>query len=366
MSLTPLYELDEEVRDLIIRAQLGLRCDAEIVSKSEGAFGDVYQLQRTKNASPRFLAAKCPKIVRFGSKEKAVLALEKMLHEVDKTYKLFDCPWVNPFADICIIQGWPFLISQWRDGTLSDLVANPPALRLIDRLASLLQIVRVLQMAAERGLGAHQDLKPDNIFFVDWRRKFVGISDSPGIHYQILVGDFGNADAFREFGRNTGSRPYMAPEQFETESLKSTAGPAMDIFAVGVLAHECLCDGYHPIGEVTSEVWPHRIGVSKKWDRARVWRNWAKQEKKDLDRLKKNCPAELVSVISAAMDADAEKRPTPEKFEEILWKTLEFVDADAYETIQVQVKELESMYAGNQWPHFEERLASLHKFYKSL
>ena len=361
-----LYELDKRARESAVSAQLELYCNAEVIGNSEGTFGDVYMLRRARNASPRFLAAKCPKIVRFGSKEKAVFALRKVLHEVKKTYRLFECPWVNQITDIRLIHGWPFLISRWQDGTLSKLIANPPAWRTVDRIASLLQIVRVLRMAAERGIGAHQDLKPDNIFFVDLRERFVGISDSCGLHFMILVGDFGNADAFREFGRNSGSRPYMAPEQFGKETLDRSAGAAMDIFAVGVLAHECFCNGLHPIGEVTSDVWPRKPGVSRKWGEARVWLNWAKQEEKDLGRLKEICPTALFPAISAALAADPNKRPVPERFEAALWKALAEIDAKAHKSIRFQVGKLESMYVGNQRPYFEERIASLRKFYARL
>ena len=362
----PLYELDKLARDLAVSAQLELHCDAKIIDNSNGSFGDVYILQRARNASPRLLAAKCPKIVRFGSKEKAVVALGKVLHEVKKTYRLSDCPWVNPITDICLIRGWPFLISRWKDGTLFDLIADPHRWTMVDRIASLIQIARVLQMAAERGIVAHQDLKPNNIFFVDLRKHFVGISDSPSLHYMILVGDFGNADAFHEFGRKCGSRPYMAPEQFGKETLGLTAGAAMDIFAVGVLAHECVCDGFHPIGKVTSDVWPRKPGVTRKWGEARVWLNWAKQEEKNLSRLKEICPAALFPAISAALAADPNKRPNPEGFEAALWQTLKEIDLGAYKKIQFQVRELESMYIGNHWPYYDDQIASLREYYARL
>ena len=360
MSLTPLYELDEHMRNLVIQLQIDLHYDAKVICKREGGYGEIYKLQRAENVMPRFLAAKCPKIEGIDSKEKAFLAMMESLREVEKTYSLPDCPWANSFVDICLIYEWPFLISQWKDGTLCDLIANPPDWRLVDRLASLLQIVRVLCMGAERGMSAHQDLKPANIFFVDLRQKFIGISDSPGLHFQILVGDFGNADAFCDLEENVGTVPYMAPELFEKKIIKSSAGAAMDIFAVGVIAHECLCDGLHPIGASISDLRMRSTGTSiRKWSEERTWQDWAKQEKKDLDALKDRCPAALFSVISAALAADARKRPDPKKFEAVLWETLKDIDPKAYEVIQFQVKKMESMYAGSLSPKLNERLAFL-------
>lgn len=367
MSPTPLYKIEDEFREFIIKLHLGSDIDAKVVRKlGGGGFGDVYLLKRAKNSSPRFLAAKCPKIEKFNSKEEANSKLEDMLREAEKTHRLFHCPWVNSITNICLIHGWPFLISRRRDGTLSDLISRPSSWRLVDRLASLLQIIRVLRMAAECGISAHQDLKPENIFFDDQHQRFIGLSGSPGLRFQIYVGDFGLADAFREFGHNYGTLPYMAPEQFEDKNLESTAGVAIDIFAVGVIAYKCFCDGFHPADEATSGIWTQKGGISGKWNNWHMWQYWANQEDRDLDLLEKNCPPALFPVISAALAADSEKRPSPEVFEADLWETLEVIDADAYKTIKVQVTEIESMNAGNRWPHFEDRLASLRKFYESL
>lgn len=366
MSPIPLYEIEDEFREFIIKLHLGSDIGADVVRKLGGGFGDVYLLKRTGNSSPRFLAAKCPKIEKFNSKEEANSKLEDMLREAEKTYILFECPWVNSITNICLIHGWPFLISRWRDVTLSDILAYPGSWRLVDRLACLLQIVRVVRMARKRGISAHQDLKPENIFVDCLHPRFIGLSDSPGLRFQIFVGDFGLADAFLEFGRNYGTLPYMAPEQFEDKNLESTAGVAIDIFAVGIIAYNCFCDGLHPIYEVASVVWTQKSGISEKWDELDMWQCWANQEDKDLDLLKKNCPPSLFPVISAALAADSEKRPSPEVFEAALWETLEVIDADAYKTIKVQVTKIESMNAGNRWPHFEDRLASLRKFYESL
>lgn len=363
MTSQPLYEFDEGLRERLVALTLESRCKARVISRSQGTFGDVFRLEAIGGASPRYLAAKCPKISRFGSPEKAAGALENTLHEVGMTYRLLASPWVSRFIDIQLVYGWPFLVSRWHDGTLSDLIANPLTWTVADRLASLLLILRALRTAAAKGIGAHQDLKPENVFFVDIHRKFRGASSSPGLHFQILLGDFGNADAFRKFGRNTGSRPYMAPEQFETEPLEASAGWGIDVFAIGVIAHECLCDGLHPIGVHTSDVWPRKKGVPRKWGEARPWRKWAASAEKDLSLLRKRCPEALFSLLSAALSSDPTQRPSPETLEKGLWDALYAVDNRAGESIRFQVQELEAMYADDDWPYFDERLAALRHFY---
>lgn len=363
MDDTPLYEFDDEQSDRLIRIGFKVLWGAEVVSRSEGAFGSVYRLDKGKNVFPRYLAAKCPKLRRFGSSEKAVEAFESSMRELEKTYAVFSSPWVNRFFDIQIIHGWPFFISKWHDGTLADLIGNPLAWTLTDRLSSLLLIVRALRQAKVLGIAAHQDLKPENIFFADLHRKFPGLIGSSGLHYQILVGDFGNADAFLDDGRNTGTRPYMAPEQFQSENLDAATGPALDVFAIGVIAHECLCDGVHPIGTVTSDVWPRRKGVSRKWGEKDVWRDWAASDQKDFSSLRERAPINLLQPLSDCLASDPSKRPTLEELEDHLWKTLVEANAESAKDIRLQVEWLESLYQAESWPHFEERLDALRRFY---
>ena len=188
-----------------------------------------------------------------------------MLHELEKTHRIFMVPWINRFFDVQIIHGWPYILSRYRDGSLEDLIANPLAWSLQDRFASLIQIVRALRLARERGIAAHQDLKPGNVFFDDLSRKGVP-NESKGMLFHMFVGDFGLADAFRDFGRNSGSRPYMAPEQFSSTPIEPAMPIAFDVFALGVITFEVFTDGTHPVGVTTADVWPWRQGIPQKWN----------------------------------------------------------------------------------------------------
>lgn len=363
MTRTVLYEHDEETQDLLIRSFFSAHLGAKVSDHSFGVFGDIYILDQGERVFPRFLAAKCPKIKRFGSHGNARAALETIIHELEKTFRLIDSPWVNQFLDIRIIHGWPFVISKFQHGTLADLIGKPLALSDADRVITLIQIIRALRMAGERGVAAHQDLKPQNIFFRNLHRDFVGAEGSNGIKYQMLVADFGNADVFKEFGRNTGTRPYMAPEQFDNAIIKDAGGVALDIFGLAIIAHELFCDGRHPIGERTEDVWPQRPGVSRKWGEARPWENWSKLKDKDLSLLETRAPKELFPLLSASMSPSPEQRPDAESVETALWKALQAIEAAAEINVRFQVEQLEKMYEGNQWPYFEERLNMLRNFY---
>ncbi len=235
MDIIPLYEVDEERRRKIVKMHLEMPRGGTARGPTEGAYGEVYSITFPENTFPRMFAAKCPRIKRFGSPENARAGIEQMLHELEKTHQIFMVPWVNRFFDVQFVHGWPFILSRYRDGTMEYLIANPLAWSVQDRLAALIQVVRALRLAYQHGIFAHQDLKPGNVFFDDLSRMGVP-KDSKGMHFHMFVADFGLADAFKDFGRNSGSRPYMAPEQFSSTPMDPSAPAKFDIFALGVLA----------------------------------------------------------------------------------------------------------------------------------
>ncbi|SED78429.1 Serine/threonine protein kinase [Rhizobiales bacterium GAS188] len=361
MSITPLYEIDEEWRRQIIKLHLETPRGGVVTGPIEGAYGEVYSIAISNSTR---LAAKFPRVKRFGGPEKARAGIEQVLHELEKTHRAFMVPWINRFFDVQIIHGWPFILSRYRDGSLEDLIANPLAWSLQDRFASLIQIVRALRLAQERGIAAHQDLKPGNVFFDDLSRKNVP-KDSRGMHFHMFVGDFGLADAFRDFGRNSGSRPYMAPEQFSSTEIDPTA-PTFDLFALGVIAFECFSDGQHPIGVATADVWPWQ-GVDQKWNRESTWREWALSSKKSLPVTANALPSEIDELILATLSSDPRMRPSLEEFENHLWDAVKRFDPDTHGGLRMQVDWLESLSSSDtEWPHMDERLMQLRQFYSAL
>ncbi|SED40456.1 Serine/threonine protein kinase [Rhizobiales bacterium GAS191] len=360
MSITPLYEIDEEWRRQIIKLHLETPRGGVVTGPIEGAYGEVYSIAISKSTR---LAAKCPRVKRFGGPEKARAGIEQVLHELEKTHRAFMVPWINRFFDVQIIHGWPFILSRYRDGSLEDLIANPLAWSLQDRFASLIQIVRALRLAQERGIATHQDLKPGNVFFDDLSRNNVP-KDSKGMHFHMFVGDFGLADAFRDFGRNRGSRPYMAPEQFSSTPIDPAAPALFDVFALGVIAFECFLDGEHPIGVATADVWPWRQGIAQKWNRESTWRYWAQRPDKLLPAACVSLPIGISELILAALSLDPTARPSLDEFEDRLWEALGRVDLDTHTGLRLQIEANEGLSSNDsEWPHMDERLMQLRQFY---
>lgn len=366
MDIKPLYEFEEERRQQIVKRHLAMPHGGTVTGPVEGVFGEVYSITFPEGYFPRRIAAKCPRIKCFGNLKNAREAIEKLLHEVEKTHQVFRVPWINRLNDVQFIHGWPFVLSEYRDGSLDNLIANPLLWSDQDRFATLIQISRALQLAKLRGISTHQDLKPANVFFDDLSRKGLP-KDSSGMHFHIFVADFGLADAFRDFGRNSGSRPYMAPEQFSS-SLIHLSPTLFDNFALGVIAFECFTNGRHPIGDVTADVWPRREGIANKWGHETIWRKWAlKPDKLPSDSV--SLPFGMKELISAALSPDPAARPSLEEFEDRLWESLGRFDPKTHAGLRMQIDHMEGHLSGEsewEWPHMEDRLMQLREFYSSL
>jgi serine/threonine-protein kinase len=126
--------------------------------------------------------------------------------------------------------GSMYLVMERLEGeTLADLLERGPV--PLDRaLPILIQIARALARAHDLGV-IHRDLKPENIFLA---RQEDGSE-------QVKLLDFGIARSMQDSrltgsGEVFGTPQYMAPERITTID----AGPAADLYAVGVMLYEML------------------------------------------------------------------------------------------------------------------------------
>jgi serine/threonine-protein kinase len=120
----------------------------------------------------------------------------------------------------------PYLVMELVDGpSLADVLAGGPldASRMLDVIA---QAAAGLQAAHASGL-VHRDIKPANILFA---------ADGT-----VRITDFGIAHAIGSApvtvtGIMMGTPGYIAPERL----AGGQAGPASDLYALGIVAYECL------------------------------------------------------------------------------------------------------------------------------
>lgn len=153
-------------------------------------------------------------------------------------------------------EGKPYLVMEWIDGgTLADQLRGK---RITPRSAARLMITlaKAVHAAHCRGV-VHRDLKPNNILLATTTgsgRSHIADSNSnarqaaseaidlPLDTWHLKVTDFGLAKPAGSGSKLTGSQfvvgtpAYMAPEQATNQEI----GPAVDIYALGVLLFEML------------------------------------------------------------------------------------------------------------------------------
>jgi len=131
-----------------------------------------------------------------------------------------------------------FIVSEHIQGeTLRDAIANGP-LPLGNALSIGRQLADALAAAHDAGV-IHRDLKPENVMRT--RDGAVKILDF-GLA-RFVDGADGKGAALSVAGAVFGTPAYMSPEQLRGE----VAGPASDIFALGVVLAE-VSSGRHPFG----------------------------------------------------------------------------------------------------------------------
>jgi serine/threonine-protein kinase len=136
------------------------------------------------------------------------------------------------------IDGRLYLVSEHIQGeTLRDVIRRG-ALPLAETLAVGRQLADAVAAAHDRGI-VHRDLKPENAMRT--ANGAIKILDFGLAKAVTADGTMADAPAVTLAGAVFGTPAYMSPEQLRGEA----AGPAADIFALGVLLAE-LSSGVHP------------------------------------------------------------------------------------------------------------------------
>lgn len=349
MSEIDFYALDEQQQEMMLEVCLGNK--GKCISMSSGMCGDIYIFDQGENVTPRYVCAKIPKPLNSCSQEEMVYRFVRELKNQLSFYNHIYVHWAFDFKEV---MGAPVALFRYWGNDLDKLISINEASD-VQKLSILAYTCVGLMHCYDNGLVAHQDLKPANIFLRNVRKEFIGLPNVD-IYNIALIADFGLANASVDSRVFAGSRPYMAPEQWEESELSSST----DVFALGVILYELMTGGYHPVGIKLREFWPQpKNGNGKKWTRIEPWKKWATKKDKVFNSSSIPIDAEILSLIETMLSIEPGDRPS---INEIKKSLLYFIRARSEESY-VQIKYLIDYFNGQvseesleiNWPYLSDK-----------
>jgi eukaryotic-like serine/threonine-protein kinase len=364
--LGALWQFPENVQSLIIETHLS-RYGRMISSQPYSKQTRIVMFDRGEQSSPRYFVAKG--LVTDAEDPQRIAKAKHILDEFLNVYRVSHHSLIQKYGYIEFIHGVPFLIGRKREMTLWDLIEMGP-IAAVDTLAIAVQVVHALRYCQERGIDAHQDLKPENIF-IDSTKHIQSTTGMPyPIRYLAYVADLELADAYRRSDIPFGSRPYMPPEQHEAAKKVGVKGgidfSKVDVFAIGVILVEMLTGGVHPVGERRSLIWPTQSPGYEKWKRETPWKQWIRSGAQisaailDLDR-------PLAAIVRQCL-APYPERINKESLELLLSQELASRDENVWQTLNLLLVLADSGAEGNAaagWPYYDDLKERIEGFFAS-
>lgn len=345
-SMLTFYDLPEDAQDqlLVFHAKAD-----HVARRGEGFSGNIVMMNNAPGVFPLQVAAKYPILSeQLGPGEIA----RRFVREVKLQAGMHYHPNVHWPFDVMLLLGTPVaFFRRWR-GDLSDLIEDPDV-GDDARLSILVQILAGLIHCQTRGVVCHQDLKPENIFIRDFRSDFEGLTAS-ALPLKPLIADFGSVNLFIEAGVFAGSRPYMAPEQWDERTLSERTS----VFAIGVMLHELISRGEHPIGEHGGD-WHRGINpLFNRWQRNKFWRRW-----KDA-----GCPVarplpdvDLAHIVAICLEPEPLARPDLASLQRLLLGALRSRSPDAAKRVELYLSAWQSQVSDPDWEHLNRAIATLER-----
>jgi eukaryotic-like serine/threonine-protein kinase len=294
-----------------------------------GTLGMIFVFRRPVNTSPERIAVKT--INREQVKPQYPhSAIDRLTHELRHWVEYRHSPLILPPFFTELVYGWPYIVMPYCDCTLRDYIDEKVQRQgQAEAIALMVQCVAALEYAQRHGLQAHQDLKPENVLLRNLRKGF-NLGENYPFIWEAKLADFGLANAYRELGVPWGSRPYLAPEQYELGADLSK----VDVFACGVMLHELLT-GLHPFGLRTSDVWPDpKPGLSPQWKHENKWKAWASSTKK-LDGSTGGQLGDIREIVEKTLRTNPGDRPSLDELRRDLLDTLKRTDSEAHVQLRV-------------------------------
>jgi serine/threonine protein kinase len=265
MNEIDFYAQPLEYKKMLIENRTEIR--GEFESLLGGMCGEIYVYDQGEETYPRFICVKVPK--KLKNDPGYTQTISRFIRELKLQHSFYGSSFVCRAFDFHIVANTPSASYRYWTGDLGYFLKEIPLSR-ITRLSLLAYACEGLIHCYGKGLIAHQDLKPANILVKDLKKIFNGLNDLD-IHQHALIADFGLANASVDYEVFQGSRPYMAPEQWNRQTLSS----ATDVFALGVIFYDMMTGGLHPVGIQLGDYWPEpQNGNTRRWTRDTPWQTW--------------------------------------------------------------------------------------------
>jgi serine/threonine protein kinase len=179
-------------------------------------------------------------------------------------------------------RGTPFVAMEYVPGeTLAEFIAHHRRVNMVRKLRIMEQVCAGVGYAHQHGI-VHRDIKPRNVMVAPG--EVVKVMDFGLAH---LAAAFGDTDPI---GLPVGTASYMAPEMLAgTWNVE----PRVDVFSVGAVFYELICDRVAFPGDTLSE----------------TIQNVLRGTPVPIDSLVRDLDADLVGVMNGCLEKHPEKRP---------------------------------------------------------
>lgn len=190
-----------------------------------GGFSVVWKARRPETGEP--FALKFPRIPEY---------VDHLRGEASAAARIDDPQVVEP-VEVLLDRDPPHLVLPWVEGkSFEPPEGRPEPVRQVVLLAAFLDVVRVVARLHEAGV-AHGDLKPANIrLAADGTVRLLDLGLARANVATRLARTLSQSLVSVDGKEIAGTLEYMAPELYEGEP----AGPATDVYALGVLLHHLL------------------------------------------------------------------------------------------------------------------------------
>lgn len=343
INLEAFYDLPDNQRQELIAFHVNA---LKAIGKTDGFSGNIVFLDNGEGVYPRMIAAKYP---RRREDLSAADRANRFLREIKMQASAYYHPNVHWPFKLVFTNGVPIAYFRRWEGDLSRFIESP-AFGDLGRISLMIQLAAGLAHCHARGL-VHQDLKPENVFVRDLQANF---KDLPKTDFWLrpLIADFGSVNLAADLQEFRGSRPYMTPEQWQ----KLPLGEWTSVFALGVILHEIMSRGFHPMGPNAGD-WHQQIRPKfNQWQKDKLWKRW----------LKSSCPvaqplpdAEIAALVAVCLSPIPADRPKLHEMQLILCGILRHRCQEAASQVEFFLKVADEENNVTEWQHLTRQINQL-------